>query len=451
MARLILPKILDIPTKLLPLLDPDNFNKYRYFIIKGGRGGGKSHSVGRFVLYLAEKYNLRIVCGRETQNSIGESVYSLLADLIREFQLNFEVAATKINSRATESPINFRGFREQGAFNIQGMEGVDLLWIDESQAITKQTLDVLIPTIRKENAKIIYTMNPHVHNDPVLVMLAHRSDCLVIEINYNENQFCPAALIKEAEECRKLSEKDYQHIWMGEPLDQSEDALYSLEELLRGKNNPHPIADGYGIRVAGFDIARYGDDKCAVVILQQMGALHWEEIHSDEWDHKDLNYTTGRILITANAHNVDLAAIDEDGLGSGPFDTLTKGRNLEYFVGFRNPALSYQDNKSFGNVRTVNAYKLKDMLLQTHLCLKNQKLIDELLTIKYTFDHNQRRILVSKDKMRKDGFKSPNLADAVIMAVSLIGQVKQKQERQYEPNVQQYAHEDNLFKLAGVR
>lgn len=451
MARLLLPKILDIPEKLLAICDADVFNKYRYFIIKGGRGGGKSQSVGRFFLYLCEKYRLRAVCGRETQNSISESVYSLLADLIREFQLNFEIAASKISSRATESNINFRGFREQGAFNIQGMEGVDVLWIDESQALTKQTLDVLIPTIRKENAKVIFTMNPHVHNDPVIVMLAHRSDCLVLDINYNENPFCPAALKNEAMECKKLSEKDYNHIWLGFPLDQSEDALFAVSDFEIGKRNAHLLSPGYGIRVAGFDIARYGDDKCACVILQQMGALHWEEIFSDEWEHKDLNYTTGRILMVTNEYNVDLAAIDEDGLGSGPFDTLTRGRNLEHFVGFRNPAISYQDNKAFGNNRTVNAYKFKDALMNGHRHIKSQKIIDEMLTIKYTFDHNQRRILVSKDKMRKDGFKSPNLADAVIMAESLIGQVKQKQERQYEPQQIGYGKEEDLFKIAGVR
>ena len=331
------------------------------------------------------------------------------------------------------------------------MEGVDLVWIDEAQAITKQTLDVLIPTIRKDNSKVFFTMNRHVHNDPAYSMFESRADCLHISVNFDDNPFCTTKLINEAEECKKLSPKDYEHIWLGKPLDQSEDSLYSLDEIIRGKNNPHIIAHGYGIRVAGFDIARYGDDKCAVVVLQQMGALHWEEVYSDEWDHRDLNYTTGRILMTANEYNVDLAAIDEDGMGAGPFDNLTKGRKLEYFVGFRNPQISYNENKSFGNVRTVNAYKLKDMLMKTHICLKNQKLIDELVTIKYTFDHNQRRILVSKDKMKKDGFKSPNLADSVIMAVSLIGQVKQKQDGKYEPQTPRYSNDDNLFKIAGVR
>lgn len=447
--KLTLPKILDIPDKLLPIIT--EFNKYRYFIVKGGRGGAKSQSIGRFVLYLCEKYRLRTVCGRETQNSISESVYSLLADLIREYQLNFDTQASKVTSKATDSTINFRGFREQGAFNIQGMEGIDLLWIDESQALTKQTLDVLIPTIRKENAKIIFSMNPHVHNDPVITMLSHRDDCLVIEINYDENPFCPAALIKEAEECRKLSPKDYEHIWMGKPLDQSEDAVYSVADFEYGRKQAHILSPGYGIRVAGFDIARYGDDKCAVVILQQMGALHWEEVFSDEWGKTDLNFTTGRILQICNEHGVDMAAIDEDGIGSGPFDTLSKGRGLDYFTGFRNPSISYQDNKDFGNARTVNAYKVKDMLVKGHLCIRNKSIENEALTMKYGFDHNQRRILVSKDKQRKDGIKSQNLMDATIMAASLIGQVKQKQDRQYESNYQTYSKEDNLFQIAGVR
>lgn len=451
MAHLTLPPQLNLPDKLLKILDPEVFVKYRYFIIKGGRGGAKSQSFGRFFLYLCEKYQLRAVCGRETQNSIRESVYSLLADLIREFQLPFDIAASTITSKTTKTPISFRGFREQGAFNIQGMEGVDILWIDEAQAITKQTLDVLIPTIRKEDAKIIFTMNPHVFNDPVIVMLSKRSDCLVIEINYDENPHCTNALKKEAEECRKLSEKDYRHIWLGEPLDQSEDALYSLTEIHDAQKNKHPLASGYGIRVAGVDIARFGDDKCVYYVLQQMGALHWEEVFVDEWDQKDLNYTTGRILLHTNDQNVDICAIDEDGLGAGPFDTLSKGRKLDYFVGFKNPAISYQENKNFGNARTVNAYKLKDLIRACHICIKDEKTIEELLTIKYEFDHNQRRVLVSKDKMRRDGIKSPNRADALIMAVSLIGQVKEKQDRQYEPEqYQQYSKEENLFKIAGV-
>ena len=451
MGRLLVPQILNIPDKLLQLADPDVFNKYRIFLLEGGRGGSKSHTVARLLLYLGDKYNIRAVCGRETQNSIAESVHQLLADLITEWQLNYDIQAKQINHRTKSTIFNFIGLREQGRFNIQGLEGVDIVWIEEGQAVTKPTMDVVLPTIRKPNSKIFVTMNRHVINDPAYAMLVNRPDCLHININYLENEHCTQELKNEAEICKRQSEKDYKHIWLGEPLDQSEDALYAVSDFENGRQHAHSLAQGYGIRVAGFDIARYGDDKCAAFIWQQMGALHWEEIFVDEWDHKDLNYTTGRILSICNEQRIDMAAIDEDGLGAGPFDTLSKGRGLDYFVGFRNPGISYQDNKSFGNVRTVNAYKLKDALVNGHRNIKSQKVIEELLTIKYNFDHNQRRILVSKDKMRKDGFKSPNIADAAIMAESLIGQVKQKQERQYEPNIQSYSKEGNLFHLAGVR
>jgi phage terminase large subunit len=425
-------------------------NDYRYFLIDGGRGGGKSQAVARFLLYIAEKKNLRIVCGRETQTSINESVYSLLADLINKNNLNFEVLATKITHRETKTAINFRGFREQGAFNIQGMEGIDVTWIDEAQAITKQTLDVLIPTIRKDNAKIFFTMNRHVHNDPVYSTFIGRSDCLHIHINYEDNPFCTNALKHEASECRLKSEVDYQHIWLGEPLSKTEDSVFSHAELLACKNNKYLLRDGYGERLGGFDIARYGDDKCACVGIQQMGALHWEVYYVDQWDHKDLNYTTGRILMTSNEQRFKTSIIDEDGIGAGPLDTLNKGRNLDNFRGFRNPAIGYDENKFFANNRTANTYKLKELILKGHIHITDEALIAELETLKYTFDHNQRRILISKDKMRKDGVKSPNLADALIMAISLIDEIKNDQDRQYRPR-QIESKEENLFTIAGIR
>jgi phage terminase large subunit len=450
LAQLTLPAILNIPDKLIPIIT--EINKYRYFLIEGGRGGGKSQSIGRLFLYLAEQKNLRMVCGRETQNSINESVYSLLADLIRNYQLCFDIHASKITHKETQTSINFRGFREQGSFNIQGMEGIDILWIDEAQAITKQTLDVLIPTIRKDNAKIFFTMNRHVHNDPVFSKFVGRDDCLHIKINYDENKYCTQALKKEAEECRKKSLDDYNHIWLGDPLSRAEDCVFTHQELEDCKKNVYPLRQGYGLRLAGFDIARYGDDKCACVVIQQMGALHWEVCFVDKWEHKDLNYTTGRILTTSSEQKIDKSIIDEDGIGSGPLDTLRQGRGLDNFHGFRNPPINYKDNKAYGNARTLNTYKLKDLILKGHIHIKDEELLAELESaFRYTFDHNQRKILISKDNMRnKYQVKSPNLADALIMAISLIGDVKARQDTQYYRQPQS-SREENLFNIAGVR
>lgn len=443
------PLFLDLPAKLMPMTD--SFNEHRYFLLEGGRASGKSQSVARFLLYLAAKYKLRIVCAREVQVNIAESSYTLLCDLIQKYNLDFDISATKIVSRETNSVISFRGFREQNRFSIQGLEAIDICWVDEAQAITKDTLDVLVPTIRGENSKIIFTMNRFMPNDAVFAVFSTRSDCLHIHADYLDNQHCPLAIKREAEECLKRSPKDYDHIWLGMPSDQSEDMLYSLHELLQSKNTSFESQLGYGIRVMGVDIARFGTDSNAVVILQQMDALHWEEIYCADWQQRDLNFTTGKIHEIANRYNVDRCAIDEDGMGAGPVDTLTRGRNLEYFTGFRNFSISQEHNKDFGNNRTVAAYKLKDLLQKSHIALKDEALISELQMIRYEFKSDQRRILVSKDKMRKDGVQSPNKADALFYAVSLIGEVKERQEQRYESQQPSYgAPEEDLFKIAGV-
>lgn len=444
-----IPEMLNVPEKLRPVLA--RINDYRYFLLEGGRGGAKTQTVARDILWLGEQLKLRVVCGRETQTSINESVYSVFVDLIVKHNLMYDISASKITHKETGTDINFRGFREQGRFNIQGMEGIDILWIDESQAITQQTLDVLIPTIRKNQAKIFFTMNRHVEHDPVYVFCEGRDDCLHIQINYYENNFCTDALKKEAEECKKKSDQDYRHIWLGMPLTKSEDSLFSYQELKATQVNKHPALPTYGYRLAGYDIARFGDDKCTAEVIQQMGALHWEEVFADEWEKKDLNYTTGRILMTTNEQDVGKAKIDEDGIGSGPLDTLNKGRGDERFEGFRNPTLGYKEDKEYGNPRTRNAYKLKKMVDDGHIAINNEQTIKELCTLKYTYDHQQRKILISK-KVMKEKFKvkSPNLADAIIMAVSLIGEVEYTQKKQYynQPEVQP---EEDIMKIAGIR
>jgi len=445
-----MPRILQMPAPLRPFIL--KINDYRYFLAEGGRGGGKSQALARIFLYLGEQRKLRMVCGRETQNSISESVYSLLCDIIRSEDLAYEIQTTKIIHRTTGSVINFRGFRQQGAFNIQGMEGVDVLWIDEAQAITKQTLDVLIPTIRKDKAKIYFTMNRHMEHDPVYEFLVGRKDCCHVHINYDENPFCTQALKDEAAACMVKSEKDYLHIWKGEPLLQLEDSVFTYRELKNTGPNPHTLAEGYGFRLGGFDVARYGDDRCACVIVQQMGALHWEMIYQDQWDHKDLNYTSGRILETAVREHIDRSVIDEDGIGGGPLDALRHGRGLDQFVGFKNLPLSYEKDKQYGNVRTRDVYKLKKLVEDGHIRITDEETIRELCTLKYKYDNYQRKILISKDQMRKQfDIKSPNLADALVMAISQIGEINYKQQEMYQTRQPQYAKEDSLFSNAGVK
>ena len=152
-----LPAMLDLPKKILPVLF--NLNNYSLFLVEGGRGSGKTHSIGRIILYVGEKRKVKVCVGRVIKDSVKHSVLTLFKELIDEYHLDWDVSENQIVHRKTGSVIFFKGFREQEIVNIKGLEGVDILWIDEAETVTKRAVDVIVPTIRKQNSIIIFTRN----------------------------------------------------------------------------------------------------------------------------------------------------------------------------------------------------------------------------------------------------------------------------------------------------
>jgi hypothetical protein len=207
--------------------------------------------------------------------------------------------------------------------------------------------------------------------------------------------------------------------------------------------------DGYGHRIIGYDIARYGNDKSAAVGIHQLGATAWQVFHVEQWGNTDLDATTGRILSISNNNRANDNIIDEDGIGAGPLDFIQKGRSRDDFRGFRNSGYSYSDNAFYGNQRTAAAFKLKEYIDKGWIAIPFDDVVEELMTLRFKFMSDGRRILVSKEEMRKQGYKSPNLADALMMAMSLIGDVKAAQDRFYMPQRTQYK-ERSLFEIARV-
>jgi phage terminase large subunit len=244
-----IPDLLDFPDKLLPLIT--EFNKYKYFLIDGGRVSAKSQSVGRLLLDVGEKKKVRICCGREIQANIDESVYTLLKDLIVDKDLHWDVKSKNLDHLSSGSSIIFKGFREQGKLNIKGLEGVDILWIDEAQGITKPTLQVIIPTIRKSKAKVFFTMNRLLSDDPVYVEFAKRQDCLHIHINYNENKHCPAESKIEAENMRTVDIDSYNHVWLGQPMENASNFIFPDALIQHAVARFDTMSIGRGINNSG--------------------------------------------------------------------------------------------------------------------------------------------------------------------------------------------------------
>lgn len=410
------PELLaDIPSKLIPVIT--DINKYDYILIEGGRGGAKSQSVGRFLLYLAEKLKLRIVCGREIQNTIQESVYTILSDLIQNNFLYFDVLATKITHKETGTTFNFRGFREKGAVNVQGMEGVTIVWIDEAQAITKITLDSLIPTIRKERAKIFFTMNRHIRNDPVYEFCVGRPDCLHIKINYLENPKCPEKLKKEAEICRIKSEEDYRHIWLGDPLDQAEDFLFNFAKLDIAKTL-EPFGDLFVPQsVMSVDFSGAGGDFCVASLLKRMSNVHWKIADQRRWRDKDTDLSVGKTLALRSLWEPTLTIVDKGGLGYPMYITLSK--SISDIQGFDGAGESRQPNA--GNQRADGYLALKDFTDEEWLIIgKYELVVKQLETIRRKYYKNGLIYIQSKQEMKSDYIPSPDDADSVMMAVYAI-------------------------------
>jgi len=211
-------KIIEIPVEFKRLFD-DN---WREAAVYGGRFSLKSHTVARFLLIRARERKTRVACFREFQSSIAESSHQLLADLINLYGMSdFEVTNNSIINKYNGSDFIFKGLylNEQ---SIKSIEGIDLAWVEEAQTVSKKSLEILTPTIRKEKSKIIYTYNRLLEDDPVhqRLIIEGRPDTLVINVNYDiaiKYGMMPDVVRKEMEDDKEKRPALYKHKWLGEP------------------------------------------------------------------------------------------------------------------------------------------------------------------------------------------------------------------------------------------
>ena len=409
-----LPEILDIPEKLIPIIT--NINKYCYFLIDGGRGGGKSQSIARIILWLSEKRRVRVCCGRETQATISDSVYKIFSDLIEEYNLNFTVKSNKIIHNTSDSDIIFKGFREQGRVNIKGLEGVDILWIDEAQAITKSTLDVIIPTIRKKNSIVIFTMNRLTRKDAVYSEFVSRDDCLHIKINYYDNKYCPQKLINEAKRCKEKNSSDYEHIWEGNPLDTTNDFLFSSTKLDKAANVLFYKDNSPIVRCLSVDLAGNGGDLCVASFIESKNAVQWSLEKQEYWNEPDTDITKGRILNFYNTWRPKLLILDADGLGYPIYVSIKNV--ISSAIKFNGAASSNRPNAL--NRRADGYLTLKEFIDNEWLKVPSDLILNQLEYIKKSYKTNGQIFIQSKKDMKAEHGESPDFADSLMMGIYAI-------------------------------
>lgn len=196
------------------------FAPYRYKVFYGGRGSGKSWTVAGALVWLAARVNLRVLCARELQISMADSVHKLLCDEIERQRLApfYAVTKTGIVCAATGSEFMFKGLRHN-VNEIKSTEGIDICWVEEAQRVSEDSWSTLIPTIRKQGSEIWMTFNPEDEHDPTYKRFVANvpPNSLVRKVNYVHNPFFPETLREEMEYLKRVDFDAYLHVWEGEP------------------------------------------------------------------------------------------------------------------------------------------------------------------------------------------------------------------------------------------
>jgi phage terminase large subunit len=227
-----------IPRKLLPLIK----KKKRFKIIIGGRGSGKSHTVADICLMDAQTKGIKTGCFREFQNSISDSVYSLLTDEIERLELQgFEIQNNHILRNGQEA-FTFKGLARNPE-SIKSMHGYERFFVEEAQTISSKSLKMLTPTLRLEGSEVWMVGNPASSADPFsqrfIVPFQKELDKngyyeddlhLVIVCNYYDNPFFPQVLEEErVYDYEHLDRAEYDHIWLGKFNDTVANAIIKTE------------------------------------------------------------------------------------------------------------------------------------------------------------------------------------------------------------------------------
>ena len=214
-------------------------NAKRRNYIYGGRGSGKSHDVAEYCLFRAYQKKIKVLCTRELQNSIADSVYSLLKNKIADMKLDFFFTVYKdriVGNNGSE--FIFKGIHNNVS-EIKSMENISIAWLEESQSLSRESIDVIVPTIRAPGSILIFTFNPYKDNDPIYVEMKNATeDDLVIKANYSDNPWFPEELRLEMERDKKNDYQKYLWVWEGECLGLSDAQIFRGKYVIENFETP---------------------------------------------------------------------------------------------------------------------------------------------------------------------------------------------------------------------
>ena len=428
-------------------------------ILYGGRSSSKSWDAAGFAIALAQSARVRILCTRQFQNKIEESVYTLLKIQIERFGLShkFEILNNKIICTTTGSEFLFYGLW-RSIDEIKSLEGVDIHWAEEAHFLTEEQWEILNPTIRKQGSQHWIIFNPRLATDYVYKRFVTNPppNTIIRQINYTDNPFLSQTMLDEIEAAKAEDYENYLHVYEGVPRSDDEESVIKRSHVMAAIDGHSALGiTPTGLRRIGFDVADAGEDYCAMV--ESYGSLN---LWADQWKAKDDELLKSCTKVWAKARESE-AHIIYDAIGVGAtsgakFNELNFEHKMsiphqKFFAGgsVTKPDSSYQKsgikNKDyFSNIKAQAWWLIADRFRNTFNAVRNghsfndddmifidgnmpylNQLIDELTSPKQDYDNAGRVKVESKKDLSKRDVASPNLADAFIMA-NLPGEMRKR-------------------------
>jgi len=350
---------------------------------------------------------LRILATREIQNTIKDSVLRLLADLIELYNFtDYEVQRDVIINRITGTEFLFKGLR-LNINEIKSTEGIDKCWVEEAQAVTDKSLDILAPTIRKPGSQIIFTFNRMLELDPVYVRYVQNKppSTYVKKVNYDvlDNLGLLPDVVKLEIEADRPNPSVFAHKWLGEPIGQTERSIISRESILEAMRRE---VEDDGQEEIGVDVARMGGDRTVLWKRKGLKTLDYS-IH-----HKLRTTEVCDVIEQFSGFNKEtLIKVDDTGVGGGVTDELIK---REYNVMPINFGGEPMDKDKYPNWISEAWFYMSEIMPSIQLPMHSDLLM-ELSTRQWQQDTKGKRRVESKLEYKKRGFRSPDIADACII------------------------------------
>ena len=216
------------PAKLKCLFVPE---KARYRVLYGGRGGSKSWNIARALLLKGCEQKIRVLCAREYQTSIKDSVHKLLCDQIFALGIEAHYEITERSLRGNNgTEFIFVGVKNN-TNNVKSIEGIDICWVEEAQSVTPNSWNVLVPTIRKADSEIWISFNPELPTDETWkrFVISPPENAVVQKINWSDNPYFPEVLDLERRALQGRDIEAYNNVWEGIPRQTVNGAIFAKE------------------------------------------------------------------------------------------------------------------------------------------------------------------------------------------------------------------------------